>query len=251
MSSRLSMMRRRAMAKRRFASRSKSRAVRRLQMGRSFPKRTVALASRNVGLGLSATTVLRTSFFTNVTAVAGTGVFNGYLKTGSCFDPCGDLAAIQPHLFDQWALIYNRYKVNDVVVRIKVIGTSGATAQSAWVGAIYPAVDSTALSTYQAAGSQQYSKTTSGTFAFYSAGNAPGTEGKYLSIKFKEDAVTGVFKADTYDGGALVSADPTAGQFSVLPIFLQGSATGAHSWVLEIDMWQNVTFSNKKNVVDA
>lgn len=216
-------------------------------MGRSFPKRTVALASRNVGLGLSATTVLRTSFFTNVTAAA-SGIFTGFLKTGSCFDPCGDLAALQPQMFDQWALIYNRYKVNDVVVRMKVTGTSGGYV---WVGCIYPAIDSTPAGTYQAAASQQYAKTTSGTFSVVSGAVGIGTEGKYLSIKFKENSVTGVSSADSYDGGALVTADPSTGQFSVLPIFLQQSGAAVCGWVLEIDIWQNVTFSNKKNVADA
>lgn len=219
-------------------------------MGRKFPGRTVALANRSVGLGLSATTVLRTSFFTNVTAVAGTGVFNGFLKTGSCFDPCGDLAALQPNLFDQWALMYNRYKVNDVVVRMKITGNIGGGAGTIWVGAIYPAVDNTGIALYQNAASQQFAKTTSGVFQLNGV-NGVGGEGKYLSIKFREDSVTGVNKADAYDGGALVTSDPTNLQFSVLPVFLQGNANAAHTWVIECDIWQNVTFSNKKNVLDA
>jgi len=238
-------------AKRRWASRSKSRPARRTATGRSFPKRTVAVASRSVGLGLSATTVLRTSFFYNATAVVGTGVYNGYLKTGSCFDPCGDLAAIQPHLFDQWAAIYNRYKVNSVVVRMKITGgDSGTSSTPVWVGCIYPCVDPTALATYQAAASQQYAKTTSGCFTVGGV-TGFGSEGKYLSLKFREDSVTGVKTADTYDGGALVSADPTPLQYSVVPIFLQANAAGGTKWIIEVDIWQNVTFSNKKNVVDA
>jgi len=217
-------------------------------MARSFPRRTVALVSPSVGLGLSATTVLRTSFFTNVTAVAGTGVFNGYLKTGSCFDPAGDLAAIQPQMFDQFAAMYNRYKVNSCTVRMKITGNVGVSA--VWVGAIYPAVDSTALATYQAAACQQYAKTTSSVFAALAGAGTSG-DGKYVSLKFREDSVTGVKNADTYDGGALVTADPTALSYSVVPIFLQGSAVGAHTWVLEVDIWQNVTFTNKKNTIDA
>ena len=88
---------------------------------------------------------------------------DSYLKPGSCFDPTGDLAAIQPQMFDQFAAIYSRYKVNSAVVRVKVTGQEGSGG-TVWVGAIYPAVDSTALTTYQAAASQQYAKTTSGGF---------------------------------------------------------------------------------------
>jgi len=216
----------------------------------SFPGRTVAIAAPSVGLGPSAVTVLRTSFFANVTAAAGTGVFTGYLKTGSAFDPCGDLAAIQPQMFDQWAAMYNRYKVNSWTVRMKITGVQGTTAAAAWVCAMYPGVDSTALTTYQGAGCQAYSKTTSGGFQLISAVGA-GNSSPTLILKSKENAVTGVKNGDTYDSGALVTADPTALQYSVVPVFLQANSAAACTWVLEIDMYQNVTFTNKKNTVDA
>jgi len=77
-----------------------------------------------------------------------------------------------------------------------------------------------------------------------------GGEGKYLSIRMNNDAVVGT-RSDAYDSGALVTADPTAGQYMVLPIFLQQNAPGACTWCLEIDIFQNVTFSQKKNTVDA
>lgn len=201
---------------------------------------------------MSTQTILRTSFFYNATAAAGTGVFTGFLKPGSCFDPTGDLAAIQPQMFDQFAAMYSRYKVNSCVVRIKITGANGATGGYVWVASAYPAVDSTALSTYQAASSQQYAKTTSGGFQTTTVGSAlgVGAEGKYLSFKLNHNAVVGA-KSDTWDIGAPVTSDPTAGQYMVLPIFIQGNANTACTWVLEVDMWQNVTFSQKKNTVDA
>lgn len=216
----------------------------------SYPGRTVAIAAPHVGLGPSAVTVLRTSFFANATAAAN-GVWTGYLKTGSAFDPCGDLSGIQPQMYDQWAAMYNRYKVNSWTVRVKITGGNGQNAAAyAWVGAMYPAVDSTALTTYQAAGCQAYSKTTSGGFQMSGAVGV-GAESRSLTLKAKENTVTGVKGAGPYDAGALVTADPTALQFSVVPIFLQANAAYAATWVLEIDIFQNVTFSNKKNTVDA
>ena len=119
--------------------------------------RTRALAAPSVGLGASATTVLRTSFFYNATAAA-TGIWTGYLKPGSCFDPTGDLAAVQPQMFDQFAAMYSRYKVNSAICRIKITGASAGTPTTVWVAAAYPAVDATALTTYQAAASQQFAK---------------------------------------------------------------------------------------------
>ena len=206
--------------------------------------RTRALAAPSVGLGASATTVLRTSFFYNATS-AGTGVWTGYLKPGSAFDPTGDLATIQPQMFDQFAAMYARYKVNSAVIRVKISGATTSGTSFVWVAAAYPSVDSTPLATYQAAASQQYAKTTSGTFAQASSG-----EGKYLSIKMNHDAVVGS-RSDAYDIGALVTSDPTVGQYMVLPLFIQSNTASPNTFVLEIDIWQNVTFSQKKNVVDV
>jgi len=245
-------MRTYAPKKRAATSRSTSR---RTYKTRKTTARTVAIARPNVGLGTSATTVLRTSFFANCQAVAGTGIYNGYLKPGSAFDPTGDFAAIQPQMFDQFAAMYNRYKVNSFTVRLKIIGAlaTGLTQQT-WVAAAYPAVDPTALATYQAAACQQFAKTTSAGFqALTLLAGTPqgvGSEGKYLSFKMKHNSVIGD-KVDPYDNGALVTADPTALQYAVLPIFMQANAVGACSWIVEVDIWQNVTFSQKKNTIDA
>jgi len=228
-------------------SRSRSRAPTRRRL--AFPRRTLALVSRAVGLGTSANTVLRTSFFYNAAASVA-GVYTGYLKPGSCFDPCGDLAAVQPQMFDQFAAQYNRYKVNSATVRIKITGANGASTAHVWVGAAYPAVDPTPLTTYQAAASQQYAKTTSSGFQVFNENAAPGSDGKYLSFKLNHNSIVGS-KSDTWDIGAPVTADPTALQYMVLPIFLQANQQWVVSWVLEIDIFQNVTFSQKKNVVDA
>lgn len=220
----------------------------------ALPGRSIAVASSSngVGIGLSTATILRTSFFANVTAAAGTGIATVFLKPGSAFDPCGDLANIQPQFYDQFAAMYNRYKVKSCRIRIKVNGNICATTGACWVAAAYPAIDSTAAATYQAAACQQYAKTTSGAFqALSAAGTAlSGAEGKYLSFNLDHNKVVGT-KSDAWDVGALVTADPTALQYMVLPIFLQGSAAGAHQWVLEIDMWQHVEFSQKKNTADA
>lgn len=231
----------------------RSRSARPMKARRAlFPSRTVAIARPSVGLGLSATTVLRTSFFANVSS-AGSGIYTGFLKPGSIFDPCGDIAAVQPQMYDQWALLYNRYKVNHCVIRMKITGTICGAGCYGYVACIYPAVDSTVLATYQAAASQQYAKTTSGSFISQTAGATSlgfGAEGKYLSIKVNSDGVVG-HRGDAVDSGALVNADPPTLQYAVLPVFIQANAGAVCTWMIEVDMFQNVTFSQKKNVVDA
>jgi len=227
--------------------RTKTKSAARKQL--TYPRRTDARAALSVGLGTSATTVLRTSFFYNATAAAGTGIWTGFLKPGSAFDPTGDLSTIQPQMYDQFAAQYNRYKVNSCTVRIKITGAQSASAGYVWVAAGYPAVDPTALTTYQGAASQQYAKTTSGGFQVFGALGV-GAEGKMMTFKLNHNSIIGS-KSDTWDIGALVTADPTSLQYMVLPMFLQASAANAATWVLEIDMYQNVTFSQKKNTVDA
>jgi len=224
-----------------------------VRLSRGLTRSTVALANRSVGIGTSTTTNLRTSFFYNATATGATGVWTGYLKPGSAFDPTGDLAAIQPQFFDQFSAMYSRYKVNSAYIRIKITGTSGVGAGAyAWVAAGYPAVDATALTTYQAAASQQYAKTTSGAFQMLQGAQLVGcgAEGKYLSFKLNHNSIVGA-KSDTWDIGAPVTADPTAGQFMVLPLFIQANTAASATFLLEIDIFQNVTFSQKKNTIDA
>ena len=219
-----------------------------------FPLRTLAIAAPGVGLGASATTVLRTSFFANVTATGATGIFTGFLKPGSAFDPTGDIAAVQPALFDQFAAIYQRYKVNNCTVKMTITGAkAGGISAFSWVCAAYPSVDSTALTTYQGAATQPLAKTISGGFQdIGSTGSniGVGAAPKHITHKLYHDAIVGS-KSDAYDSGALVTADPTANQYMVYPFFIQSNTTSACTYVLEIDMWQNVTFSQRKNVVDA
>lgn len=226
-------------------TRSKTPARRSLSYG-PRSARVVATVGPTVGLGTSLTTSLRTSFFANITSPV-SAVWTGYLKPGSCFDPCGDIAAIQPALFDQYAAVFSRYKVNKFTIRMMIVGTSGAASYNA---AMYPSTDSTALATYQAAASQPWAKTVVGTFWGGSSGGY-GTQKEVLTLSnISNDAVVGV-KGDTYDTGAVVGADPPAGQYAVAPIFIQGNVAAACSYVLHFDIWQNVTFSQRKPIADA
>jgi len=216
-----------------------------------FPQRNRITLPRKIGVGQSVVTNLRTSFFSNATAAGATGVFTGFLKPGSAFDPCGDLAAIQPVGFDQFAAIFNRYKVNKAYITITIsgVGQVGATPSN-WVAAAYPCVDSTAAATYQNAASQSYAKTFYGSFATTTANGSAGLTHSSRKFIVDNETIVGA-SGDTFDIGALVTADPTSLQFAVLPIFIQGSTVAAHTFVIQVDMIQNVTFSQRKNVVDA
>lgn len=213
--------------------------------------RVVAAVGPTVGLGTSLTTNLRTSFFANVSSLA-TGIYTAYLKPGSAYDPTGDIAALQPALFDQYAAVFARYKVNKFTVSIKIIGVQSGTGYT-FNAAAYPSTDSTALSTYQAAASQPWAKTVVGTFGISGATPTFGGPAQYVSMYFdgiSNDAVVGV-KSDTFDSGAVIGADPPAGQYAVMPIYIQQNQSNVANYVLHIDVWQNVTFSQRKPVGDA
>lgn len=211
-------------------------------------------AAPGVGVGASVNTVLRTSFFSNITTTA-QGIWTGYLKPGSAFDPCGDVSDIQAPGFDSWAAAFARYKVNNAIVRITVHGQSGGQAApgaSNFVFAAYPSVNSTAAATYQGAASQPYAKTHSGSFNAVTANPASFAGAAPFTLKFKlsNDKIVG-FRGDATDTGALVTADPPAGQFMLLPMFLQANTGIICTAMIEIDIWQNVTFSQRKTFVDA
>lgn len=234
-------------------SKSTSRAVVRrssTRVGIPYPKRSVVAISRGVGLGASTTTVLRTSFFSNL---GGSAFLRGYLKPGSCYDPCGDQSNIQPTLYDQFTQVYTRYKVVSATVHITISGAIGGGGVTRWVFAAFPGVDATMLPTYQVYASQQWAKTTSGGFGMSSPPLGEyiglGSEPKHLWFKnLRSSAMVGS-SIDPYDNGALVGADPPAGQYMVLPFCVEANQNSASSWVLEIDIFQTVNFSLKKNVV--
>lgn len=211
--------------------------------------RTTAIAQPSVGLGASAKTVLRTSFQAIVTSAA-TGIWTGFLEPGSCFSPGGSLSAVQPVTFDQFSTVYGRYKVNSAIVKIAILGANSGGSFT-YVAASYPSVDTTAVATYQGAASQPWAKTVLGGFQYGAGGGqAGGAQHTVMIHKLNQDGVVGS-KSDSYDSGALVTADPTALQYMVLPIYIKSDSAFVGTFVITVDMWQNVTFSQRKPVVDA
>lgn len=251
----MSMMKRKRGTKRTHESRSMS--VRR-SLAPSYGRMTRIHAAPGVGVGASVNTTLRTSFFANVTSPGNSLPFTAFLKPGSAFDPCGSLADIQPPGFDSWAAAFSRYKVNSALVVLTIHGTSGSiagtNASQVYVAAAYPSVNSSLPTTYQGAASQPYAKTRSGCFNCYGAASTPanlaGAPAVRMKFKLSNDKIVG-FKGDATDTGALVTSDPPTGQFMLLPIFLQPNENATAAWVVEVDIWQNVTFSQRKTFVDA
>lgn len=197
----------------------------------------------NVGIGRSLFTKLRTEFFFNAPCTS--GVFNGFLNVGSCFDPTGDLATIQPAGFDQLAALYARYLVIGGTCSIECVGTYSIAAQPTgytWVAASYPSTLSTALTTYQAAASQPYAKTC--TF------NAT-IKGKMMHKWNTQQIVGSRLPVVAEDCGALVGASPATGENVIIPIridFQQGTTAGC---LLKIQIIQDVIFDQRIQVVDA
>lgn len=138
--------------------------------------------------------------------------------------------------------------MNKAWITVTITGASGATVANNWVAASYPAVDSTAAALYQNAASQTYAKTYNGAFCV-STSTAGATSCTRKHVVDNETIVGAT--GDTFDIGALVGADPTTLQYAVLPIFIQANTAAAAIWTLKIDMIQNVTFSQRKNVVDV
>lgn len=211
-----------------------------------YVPRPRAINSGAPGLARSLKTTLKTSFYANVTHAA-SGVFTGYLNPGSCFDPAGDIATMQPSMYDQLAALYARYLVTDAEVYLEfhpyTTTTGGAGAETS-VAAAYPSTVTTALATFQGASSQSYSQ--SGVY---------GPAIRPLKMKFKLNAqkiVGSRLPVIAEDCGALVGASPTTGQNMILPIFLQHStATVGSLTLIKCTIIQHVIFDQKIQNVDA
>lgn len=242
---------------RRSGKRPASRSVSGFRGKQARSLQVVARPQPHLGLAASVVTVLRTSFYAQVSSNAA-GVYTGFIKPGSAFDPSGDIAAYQPAYFDQWASMYGRYMVKSADVYVKVnASSSSSTANSpGWVGAMYPAIDNTAMATYLGAASQPMAQTVSSAFTVVNgaAGTAiaPGAESvRFTFKKLSTKKLVGT-TPDPYSNGALVSADPTNLQYMVMPIFLQASNAGAGQfWNLNFDIYQTVLFTQKKTVYDT
>lgn len=233
--------------KRKTASTGRSKTPWRGKVSRkSYSATTKAVSGLSVGLGQSARTVLKTCTVINVGAPA-SGIFSGYFAPGSCFEPLGVGSGIQPTLFDQWSLTYDRYVVEKAWMKIEV-ATSGFNAggtNSATVFAAYPSVNSLALGSYTKVASQDFAKSVL-------LGPTDVTSTNSIVFKLDHAKVLGRKGAVTSeDNGAAVSANPVAGSYMLIPYILQNPQAAVYNWTLRITLYQTVYFDKRKNVVDS
>ena len=230
-----------------YASRSRSKTPARpskyYKKSRAITKRSYAksLASaRGVGLAASLRTQLKTVLFYNAT-VDGNGIWTGTLKTGSCFDPSGSLAAIQPAEFDQWSALFGRYVVTGGSVKVTVMPQYiGNVGPYAFVACMYPDTDATPKAHYQAAASQDWS--------VKGIGNA-NMRPVVLYQKFSHAALLGKKGPVTSeDNGGLVTADPTVGQFINHNLFIQCTSATALTYTVHVEIVQDVYFDRRVTV---
>ena len=231
-----------------YASRSRSKTPARpskyYKKSRAITKRSYAksLASaRGVGLAASLKTQLKTTFFYTATP-AGSGIWTGALKTGSCFDPCGTLADVQPAEYDQWCTLFRRYVVLGGYVKVTVMPqiNNAANSINAFVACMYPDIDATAKPTYQAAASQDWSVKGIG---------GQGQPPVVLYQRFSHAALLGKKGPVTSeDNGALYNADPAANQFINHQLFLQWAGNSDLHFTVHVEIVQDVYFDRRVTV---
>jgi len=225
-------------------SSTRGKPVRKLASSRVTYDRQV-VESPSVGLGQGAHTRLRT-FFHSPWTLGATGLFTGFLKPFSCFDPCGDLASLQPNLYDTWKTVYGRYLVISATVKISLASTGAASATLSNSGTLvaYPSIDPTAKTTVQDAASQPYSKT-----ILYQ----PGNDKNVMYFKIDARKVLGKYgPLESLANGAAVTADPPSGQHVVLPLYFESLYRAATSpgVTAQIEIVQDVWFDKRINVND-
>jgi len=233
--------------KRVYASRTRSktpaRASKYYKKSRAITKKSYArsLASaKGVGLAASLKTQLKTTFFYNAVS-ATSGVWTGTLKTGSCFDPCGTLANIQPAEYDQWCTMFGRYVVLGGYVKVTVMlaGFSNGSTNN-FVACMYPDIDATPKADYQAAASQDWSVKGIG---------GQGQSPVVLYNRFSHAALLGKKGPVTSeDNGALYNADPAANQFINHQLFVQANGPVSTTFLVHVEIVQDVYFDRRITV---
>lgn len=232
-----------------YASRSRSktpaRASKYYKKSRAITKKSYAkslVSAKGVGLANGLQTQLKTVFFFNTTIGGGT-IWTGNLKTGSCFDPTGSLATIQPAEFDQWSALFGRYVVTGGSVKVSVVPIINPTENPqgrSFVACMYPDIDSTPKADYQAAASQDWCLKGLG-----SSHQKPVV----LYQKFSHAALLGKKGPVTSeDNGALVTSDPAAKQFINHNLFIQTCAPITIDYTIHVEIIQDVYFDRRITV---
>jgi hypothetical protein len=210
-----------------------------------YQPRSTAINRQAPGLGRSLKTKLKTVFFAKLTPDAVTGIWTGYLNPGSCFDPSGGMAALQPAGYDQLKTLYARYLVTGATVKLTFAGAENTTSVFAgqWVASAYPSTVDTAMVTYQGAASQPYSQNV--TFSNDSQ--------KTMYFKMNTQKILGSrLPPVAEDCGALIYSNPTAGQNIMLPIFVQSVVASAdYVFTVLVEIVQDVIFDQRTQVQDS
>jgi hypothetical protein len=175
-----------------------------LKFGRKFPV-SPGLAIAASPLGPSAVRLLM-SYSTTVNMTSTVGALATYIMTGNgLFDPDVTGSGLQPLGFDQWATLYQRYRVIASNIQVS-FSTPGATtnATGSFDVALTPSNTSSVYSTFTAAASAPFSK--------YRTFNGNGSQGITLKSKMDTSTVAGVTHAAVLAEDILqasVSANPS------------------------------------------
>jgi len=213
---------------------------------KKYPKKAVVKSSyagvlsslSGVGLGPSLQTQVKTVFVTTLTTNA-TGFLGARIKTGSCFDPTGDLSTVQPIEFDQLAALYGRYCVTGGTLKVSV---AGINTEPFSVG-IYPTTETTWKSSFWSSAGQDFSIVKQGDV----------TNPIRFYQKFSHAALLGKKgPVNPEDNGAATTADPTSGQFISHMIVIQSANVAeATSYSILVELIQDVYFDRKIATSDA
>lgn len=231
------------------SKRMRSRSVSVAPRSKRVPRRALVksnyaralISSSGVGLGPSLKTTLKTVYFTTVNASA-SGFYSGTVKSGSCFDPTGSFSTVQPSEFDQLAAVYGRYVVLGGYVKISIMNSSGS---GGFACCMYPSIEATPKTDFQSCASQDFSVVKTG-------GGLGSTNGSVLYQRFSHAALLGKKGAvSSEDNGALVSADPAAGQFGLHHVCIQYSNAQAVALSVMLEIVQDVYFDRRINVTDV
>jgi len=153
---------------------------------------------------------LKYTMVSALTSVITTGAFSYVFRGNSVFDPDFTSTGGQPANFDDYAALFNQYRVHGSTIKVHVLPTTSGTEPTMWVIGPRHISTSVTLATQMDFAAQPYSR--AGLFNIYRAG-APDSVFTMSMTTPKFQGLSAAEFAGRDDLTALVSTNPAEGWF--------------------------------------
>jgi hypothetical protein len=184
---------------------------------------------------------LRTTALLAVSSTVTTDDF--VIEANSAFDPFQAEATLQPQGFDQWAALYEKYRVWKCRLKVTPFPNNLTMINGFYV--VFPSNDSTAITNDSNALSHPFAKWK----VINGVGSNPITTPQTIVMNMSTEKISGVSRIDTnFSTAAAISGNPSAPWFYHI---FSGAGSGNLTTEYIVEIEQDVEFFERFEVADA